>query len=69
MPTKQLKTWAKKAGKTVEEAEGCWEKAVKQANKIYPKGEADHRYWGFVNNATRKCLGLLEDKSKKISDW
>lgn len=68
MPTKQLQTWAKEAGKTIEEAEVCWEKAKKQANKIYPKQENDNRYWRYVNTSTRKCLGLTS-KSNSLENW
>ena len=37
MPTKQLEILAKKAGKSLKEAEACWNKAKKQANKIFKK--------------------------------
>lgn len=68
MPTKVLKDYAKEANKSIEEAEACWEKAKKQADKIYGKdGKTKHEgmYWGFVNKATRKCLGLSEKKKEK----
>lgn len=56
MPTEQLKDLAKDAGKSLKEAETCWDKAKNQANKVYPKGEDDPNYWGFVVNKTKKCL-------------
>lgn len=67
MPTKQLETLAKKAGKTTEEAEACWNRAKKQADKIFKK--QDNSYWGFVMSKTEECLGLKEKKSKALEDW
>lgn len=56
MPTKVLETYAKEANVSIEKAEECWEKAKHKADKIYDK--KDSKYWGFVNNDCRKCLGL-----------
>jgi hypothetical protein len=63
MPTALLKSYAKEAGKTIEEAEKCWEKSKTQADKIFKK--KDDGYWRFVNSATRKCLKLDELKNSK----
>lgn len=66
MPTKQLKVLAKEAGKSIEEAEQCWEKAKKQADKVYPKGEQDPQYYGFIVNKTKQCLGI---KKASLENW
>lgn len=68
MPTKQLKDLAKEAGKSIEEAEACWEKAKTQANKVYPKGEKDKNYWGFVVNKTKICLAN-KPKKHSLENW
>ena len=67
MPTKQLETLAKKAGKSLEETETCWNKAKKQANKIFKK--QDNLYWGFIMSKTEECLGLKNKKSKSLESW
>lgn len=65
MPTKQLKTWAKEAGITLESAEDCWNKAKKQAAHAFPKAEEDSKYWSFVNIKTQECIKKkAESKSK-----
>lgn len=56
MPTQVLKNYAKKSKKSVEAAEKCWEKAKKQADKVFPK--KDSHYWAFVNASTKKCMGI-----------
>ena len=65
MPTKQLETWAKEAGVTIDVAEKCWENAKKQADHAYPKGEEDEHYWAYVNIRTRECLGLNKNNKTK----
>jgi hypothetical protein len=65
MPSAVIKAYARESGKTVEQAEACWEKAKKKADaglfKDKPKNGA---YWGYVNNETRRCLNLPVSSSK-----
>lgn len=62
MPTQQLKTWAKEAGKSLDQAEACWESAKKQAHHAYPDGESDPNFWPFVNKHTQICLKRKKKK-------
>lgn len=64
MPTPLLEAYAKESGKTVEEAEKCWEKSKHEADGMFKGKEKDGHYWSFVNTATRKCMGLPEHKKK-----
>jgi len=67
MPNKQLEVLAKKAGKTITEAENCWEKAKKQADKIFKK--QDNSYWAFVMSKTKECLNLNSVKTESLKNW
>jgi hypothetical protein len=68
MPTPLLKAYAKESGKTLEEAEKCWEKAKEIAdNTEFKDKKQDGSYWAFVNSETRKCLGLPKHTEKKGS--
>lgn len=58
MPTKQLKTWAKQSGRSIQDAEKCWNNAKKKADHVFPKGEESPGYWKFVSFSTRQCLGI-----------
>ena len=64
MPTTLLKTYAKESGKSIEEAEKCWDKSKKQADHVFKDQEKDGQYWAFVNLHTRKCLGLPDEKTR-----
>jgi hypothetical protein len=66
MPTKALEKLAKQSGKTVKQAEACWDKAKLAADKKFKKKEGE--YWSYVNGATKKCLGI-KPKPNKIKDW
>ena len=71
MRTAQLKAYAKEAGKTIKEAEACWEKAKEKADKKFKM--KDEHYWAYVSISTRWCLGIeqkrraaeREEKKKK----
>lgn len=58
MPSALLKTYAKRSGKTIEEAEACWERAKSQAEHVFKKNSDE--YWAMVNKKTRECLGISE---------
>lgn len=66
MPSTVIRAYARESGKTIEQAEACWEKAKKKADaglfKDKPKNGA---YWGYVNNETRRCLNLPVSSSSK----
>lgn len=65
MPSSVIRAYARESGKTVVQAEACWEKAKKKADagmfKDKPKNGA---YWGYVNNETRRCLNLPVSSKK-----
>lgn len=71
MPHKVLETYAKQSGKTLKQAEECWEKAKVVADKRFEEKKGP--YWAFVNSSTRKCLGLKdedkEEKKPKMTEW
>lgn len=58
MPTKVLESYAKKSHKTIKQAEACWEKAKKAADKKFKTKGA--QYWAYVNATTKQCLGLKD---------
>lgn len=66
MPNATVKSYAKQSGKTVEEVEAIWEDCKKQAKHV--SNEEDGKFWGFVNNCTKKKLGIKED-SKHFANW
>lgn len=66
MPAPLLKAYAKESGKSLEDAEECWDKAKRMAEGGPFKNEKkDGHYWAFVNTETRKCLGLSPHPVKK----
>jgi len=56
MPAAVLKKYAEQSGKTIEEAEECWNKSKERANKKYK--DKNDEYWAYVNILTKMCLGI-----------
>lgn len=58
MPTPQLKSFAEKSGKPLEEVEKYWEEAKDQAESKFKHGTA--RFWAYVSGIVKKRCGLTE---------
>lgn len=63
MPNAVVKSYAEKAGKSVEHVEGWWKDAEEQAKKKFKKKSP--RFWAYVNGIVKRRAGLSEDLSFK----
>lgn len=62
MPTEQLKHLAERAGKTLKEAEDCWNKSKQKVDEKLK--ETDEEYWPRVMILTKMCLGIKTEKKR-----
>lgn len=58
MPTPQLKKYAEKSGKSLEEIESYWEEAKEQAGKKFKHGTP--QFWAYVSGIVKRRAGLKE---------
>jgi hypothetical protein len=63
MPSSVVKSYAKRAGVSVEKAEKAWEDAKKQADKKFK--EKDEHYWSYVSITTQMKLGIRTKPKKR----
>lgn len=63
MPSTLVKSYAKKANKTVAQVEKIWDEAKAAAAKHFKS--SNPRYWAYVNGTTRKRLNLAESTTFK----
>ena len=69
MPSSVVKSYAKKSGKTEKQVEKIWDDCKAKADKLYKGKPKDGKYWGFVNNCTKKKLGIATEEVSILTDW
>lgn len=63
MPSTLVKSYAKKANKSVAQVEKIWDEAKAAAAKLFKS--SNPRYWAYVNGTVRKRLALTESTTFK----
>jgi hypothetical protein len=58
MPNAVVKSFAKKAGKSVNDVEKLWDETKADTKKKFKK--KDKHYWAYVNAVTQRKLGISE---------
>lgn len=61
MPNKNIKSFAERSGKSVEEVEEIWEKVKKAASSKFK--DEDSEFWAYVNRTVQFKLGLAAKKT------
>lgn len=59
MPSAQVRSYAKRSGKSVDEVEKIWNESKEQADQKFDT--KDSAYWQYVSGVTKKRLGLKDE--------